>query len=63
MTDYTSPGEDFLGALQTELAEFNDGDTEAEEAKRAVAQCVPWRVVSPRARAIFSAAAARFLAE
>lgn len=63
MDELKSPGQDFLHALQGELAEYNDGDTEAEEAKRAVAECVPWRVVPPLTRAIFERAALRFLSE
>lgn len=63
MNDNTTPGEDFLDALLDELAEYNDGDTEAEHAKEALGHTRPWRQLSAKARAIFERAALRFLSE
>ncbi len=63
MSDPKSPGEDFLDALRGVLEEHATGDPLAEEARRAIVYGSTWAAMSPGARAIFAAAALRFLSE
>lgn len=58
---YTSPGQDFLAALQDELSEHQDAL--GDEVIRAIVERMPWKNVTPEGRAVFGRMALRFLSE
>lgn len=59
--DYTTPGQDYLTALQGAIREA--GEHEADDALRGIVEALSWKALSRQGRSVFERAALAFLSE